>query len=98
MSATINCEGARAGVEVLACISQSTDYLIGWFLIITVFLILYTRLVNSPNNERLASSLFGTLVVVLLGSVGGMFFPSNYVTYIVIAVIATSAILVYRNG
>ena len=96
--ASINCMGVPVGPEVLACVSASTEYVIGWYLIVTIMTILFFRLNRETMSDRLTATLFVGVIITMLGTIRGMLFPTSYFPYLLVAfVIVVVASIVSRG-
>lgn len=91
------CNNVEAGTAVLACISQNTNYTIGYTFIILLAGILLWRFTQYPFKERIAVVSLLLAIVTFLGSIQNILFPDHFFTLSAILFIGSFAMLAIRS-
>ena len=93
----IDCTGLNAGAPVIACISEATDYRIGYILLMLIVGIIYFRLGEAPTRERLAATMFITAIISFMGSINNILFPDSFFALAAVAFLGSLVMLIIRN-
>lgn len=93
----IDCTGLQAGAPVIACISEATQYRIGYILLILLIGILYFRLGEAPTRERIAATSFITAIITFMGSINNILFPDSFFALAAVALLGSIVMLMIRN-
>jgi len=84
------------GSENFACISAATNFWLGYMLLILFWSILYWRLNTAVTPDRVASSLFATVVLAYFLSIVGLV-SSNVWSRVAILLVGAGALLMFKN-
>lgn len=92
----ISCPGVE-GIAALACISEQTNYIIGYVLILLLVGMFFYKLQGEPTKERFASIMFFIAIVTAMGAVEQMLFPTYYFMVAFTLALGAAALLVIRK-
>lgn len=93
----IDCSGIPAGVASLACISEQTNYAVGYIFLVLLAAALFYNLSHEPNRQRLAAIMLVLSLITAMGTLGNMLFPDHFFIVASVLFIGSLVLLVMRR-
>lgn len=92
------CAGLLAGIPVLACISEQTNYVLGYVLLVLLAAVLFYSLARELTHERMAAIMLVLAIVTAIGTVEQMLFPSHFFIVAATLFVGSVGMLFWRQG